>query len=102
MIVVLFVTAFMQEKMGNFTINLNRLELYRKGISIAENGDFEGATAKLVADTVADATNISIADLPEDIDEVSGSHNGKNYMAYTYYIRNAGKEDLGYNAKITL
>ena len=35
-------------------------------------------------------------------DEVSGSHNGKNYMAYTYYIRNAGKEDLGYNAKITL
>lgn len=101
-IVVLFVTAFMQEKMGNFTINLNRLELYRKGISIAENGDFEGATAKLVADTVADATNISIDDLPEDIDEVSGSHNGKNYMAYTYYIRNAGKEDLGYNAKITL
>lgn len=101
-IVVLFVTAFMQEKMGNFTINLNRLELYRKGISIAENGDFEGATAKLVADTVADATNISIDDLPEDIDEVSGSHNGKNYMAYTYYIRNAGKEDLSYNAKITL
>ena len=88
--------------MGNFTINLNRLELYRKGISIAENGDFEGATAKLVADTVADATNISIDDLPENIDEVSGSHNGKNYMAYTYYIRNAGKEDLGYNAKITL
>ena len=102
LVCILFITAFMQEKMGNFTSNLNRLELYRKGISIAENGDFEGATAKLVADTVADATNISIDDLPEDIDEVSGSHNGKNYMAYTYYIRNAGKEDLGYNAKITL
>ena len=26
---ILFITAFMQEKMGNFTINLNRLELYR-------------------------------------------------------------------------
>jgi len=102
LIAILFIAAFMQEKMGNFTINLNRLELYRKGISIAETGDFEGATAKLVADTVADATNISIDDLPEDIDEVSGSHNGRNYMAYTYYIRNAGKEDLGYNAKITL
>lgn len=102
LVAVLFIAAFMQEKMGNFTINLNRLELYRKGISIAETGDFKGATAKLVADTVADATNISIDDLPEDIDDISGSHNGKNYMAYTYYIRNAGKEDLGYNAKVTL
>ena len=27
---------------------------------------------------------------------------GKNYMAYTYYLRNAGKEDLGYIARITL
>ena len=98
----LFIVAFMQEKMGNFTINLNRLELYRKGISIDESGDFENATAKLVADTVQDATNISINDLPEDIDQIEGSHNGKNYMAYTYYIRNAGKEDLGYIARVTM
>ena len=30
LIAFLFILAFMQEKMGNFTINLNRLELYRK------------------------------------------------------------------------
>ena len=30
---ILFIAAFAQEKMGNFTINLNRLELYRKGIT---------------------------------------------------------------------
>ena len=101
-VAVLFIFAFMQEKMGNFTINLNRLELYRKGISIADNGDFDGATARLTASTVEDATNISIDDLPEDIDDLDGSHNGKNYMAYTYYVRNAGKEDLGYKASITL
>ncbi len=35
LVAILFITAFMQEKMGNFTINLNRLELYRKGISIS-------------------------------------------------------------------
>lgn len=99
----LFIVAFMQEKMGNFTINLNRLELYRKGISIADNGDFDGATARLKAETVKDATNISIDDLPSNLDdEGGGNHNGKNYMAYTYYVRNAGKEDLGYIARITL
>lgn len=102
LVAILFITAFMQEKMGNFTINLNRLELYRKGISIAETGDFEKATARLKASTVQDATNISIEDLPDNLDEVEGDHNGKNYMAYTYYVRNAGKEDLGYKARITL
>ena len=83
-VAVLFIAAFAQEKMGNFTINLNRLELYRKGISIADNGDFDGATARLVANTVQDATNISIDDIPTDVDGVDGGHNGKNYMAYTY------------------
>ena len=99
---ILFITAFMQEKRGNFTINLDRLELYRKGISIADNGNFEKATARLKAANVEDATNISIDDLPDNLDEEEGTQNGKNYMAYTYYVRNAGKEDLGYIASITL
>lgn len=99
---ILFIAAFMQEKMGNFTINLNRLELFRKGISIADNAQFENATARLTASTVQDATNMSIEDLPMDLDEIDGDHNGQNYMAYTYYVRNAGKEDVGYEASITL
>lgn len=103
LVVLLFIAAFAQEKMGNFTINLDRLELYRRGISIADNGDFDNATARLQAAMVKDATNISIDDLPKDLDSAKdGSHNGKNYMAYTYYVRNAGKEDLSYIARITL
>ena len=103
LVAVLFIAAFMQEKMGNFTINLDRLELYRRGISIADNGNFDDATARLTAATVKDATNISIDDLPDDLDsDKGGNHNGKNYMAYTYYVRNAGKEDLSYVARITL
>lgn len=101
-VAVLFIIAFMQEKMGNFTINLNRLELYRKGIAISDDGDFTDPTARLTASNVQDATNITLEDLPRDIDEIDGAHNGKNYMAYTYYVRNAGKEDMGYNAKIVL
>ena len=99
---IVFFLAFMQEKMGNFTINLNRLEMYRKGISIASDGDFTDPTAKLVAGSLEDATNISVEDLPENLDQIDGSHNGKNYVAYTYYLRNAGKEDVGYRASIKL
>ena len=101
-VAVLFIIAFMQEKMGNFTINLNRLELYRKGIAISADGDFTDPTARLSADTVQDATNITLEDLPDNLDDIDGDHNGRNYMAYTYYVRNAGKEDVDYNATVTL
>lgn len=101
-VAVLFITAFFQEKMGNFTINLNRLELYRKGISISADAAFTNPTARLSAAAVQDATNIAISDLPANLDHVDGDHNGRNYMAYTYYVRNAGKEDVGYVATVTL
>lgn len=97
---VLFALSFMQENMGNFTINLNRLELFRRGVAIADNGDFNNATARLAADAVDNGTNIAADDLPDNLDDIDGSHNGKNYVAYTFYIRNAGKTDLGYSAKL--
>ena len=97
---VLFGVSFMQENMGNFTINLNRLELFRRGIAIADNSQFEGATARLAAEAVSYGTNIAAEDLPDNLDEIDGSHNGKSYVAYTFYIRNAGKEDLGYDGKV--
>ena len=79
---VLFALSFMQENMGNFTINFNN------------------ATARLAADALDNGTNIAAEDLPDNLDDIDGSHNGKNYVAYTFYIRNAGKTDLGYSAKL--
>lgn len=102
LILVLFILAFSQEKMGNFTINLNRLEMYRRGVSISADGDFTDPTARLEAGVLQDATNMTIDDLPEDIDEIEGNHNGRNYVAYTYYVRNAGKEKLVYQATVNL
>lgn len=98
----LFIAAFSQEKMGNFTINLNRLEMFRKGIAIDSDPYFSKPTARLIAETVEDATNISADEIPADVDDIDGSHNGENYMAYTYYVRNAGKEDVSYIATVTL
>lgn len=99
---IIFILAFSQEKMGNFTINLNRLELYRRGISIASDGNFTEPTAMLTAGSLQDASNTTLEDLPEDLDEIDGDHNGRNYVAYTYYVRNAGKETLKYKATVDL
>ena len=41
--------------------------------------------------------NISIDWLPQNIDnEANGSHNGENYIAYTFYIANNGEEIINY------
>ncbi len=98
----LFAFAFMQENMGNFTINLNRLELFRYGVAIADEPNFSDATARLQAEVVSDGTNIAAEDLPDNLNDVDGSHNGKNYVAYTFYIRNAGKVDLNYAATVKI
>ncbi len=102
LVAVLFLMSFLQEKMGNFTINLDRLELYRKGISMSADPEFSSPTARLVASPVEDATNITFTDIPTNVDQLDGDHNGINYMAYTYYVRNAGKEDVDYSASIVL
>ena len=98
----LFAFAFMQENMGNFTINLNRLELFRYGVAIADEPNFGDATARLQAEVVSNGTNIAAEDLPDNLNDVDGSHNGKNYVAYTFYIRNGGKVDLNYSAKVKI
>jgi hypothetical protein len=102
LVAIIFIMAFFQERAGNFTINLDRLELYRKGISISADGNFTVPTARLTARVVEDATNITITDLPANLDDIDGDHNGLNYMAYTYYVRNAGKEDVSYIARLQI
>lgn len=102
LVAILFITAFMQEKMGNFTINLNRLELYRKGISISETGDFKDATARLTASAVQDATNISIEDLPDNLDEEEGDITARTTWRTPITCETQARRIFGYKARITL
>ena len=68
----------------------------KKGISISEkdpaslsDGEESGATFKLSANMVNEVTNITYDWLPATLDlEANGSHNGRNYLAYTFYLTN--------------
>ncbi len=63
------------------------------------------------ATAVEDMNNITEEWLPEDIDSAnhSGSHNGDadkdgriDYIAYTFYLKNTGREDADYNVSIDI
>ena len=82
---------------GRFTVTLDRNLSNRKNIFLSEDGKLKSKTRKLSADTIDYMDNISIKWLPENLDkEATGAHNGDNYIAYTFYIVNAGKEKVHY------
>ena len=82
---------------GRFTITLDSNKTLESGIAIYESLDDTRAKRKLEADAIMFMDNISWKWLPETIDtEAEGSHNGDNYIAYTFYVENQGKLVLNY------
>ena len=60
-------------------------------ISLSETADFDTPKAVLDAGGLEGMTNISVNWLPPGLDAVDGSHNGEHYIAYTFYVKNAGE-----------
>lgn len=82
---------------GRFTVTLDKNLSNRKNIYINENIDYKAKIRRLAADTIDYMDNISVDWLPANIDdERNGSHNGENYVAYTFYVLNAGEETVNY------
>ena len=58
---------------------------------------------KLEAEKVDFFTNIAQSWLPENIDnEAEGSHNGTNYIAYTFYVENKSDNTMNYYYEVIL
>lgn len=84
-------------KGGKFTISLDTRLARENEIVIYENHILPEETIKLSAKDLEFMDNISIDWLPNNIDnEKDGSHNGENYIAYTFYIKNKGTQTVNY------
>ena len=81
---------------GRFTVSLDKNLSNRKNIYLSEDGKLENKTTKLSADTIDYMDNISVDWLPGNLNDGTGSHNGDNYIAYSFYLINAGKEKVHY------
>ena len=91
---------------GRFTVSIIPSEY---GIQLADNEEFKGPKMTLSAAPVEEMNNITknwilnkngelgedeaVYDSFSDLASHWGEHNGKNYLAYTFGVRNAGKDD---------
>jgi len=76
---------------GDFTIIMDPKLSRDKGIIMYEDPATKINRMILTAPRPDTVDNISINWLPSNIDnEANGSHNGDNYLAYTFYVENLG------------
>ncbi len=91
----LFLLSTISEEKGSFTINLTG-DMLRAGFVLSDVAEFEKGVSRLFSTKVKQVNNITIEDIDPDVDEIDGPHNGDNYVAYTFYIRNDGEENSSY------
>ena len=81
----------------NFTVTLDSEYGRESGLVIYEEPENKYTRTFLRSKDIDFFTDISVNWLPENIDnEGNGSHNGKNYIAYTFYAENMGQDTINY------
>lgn len=94
LLVIIYIVAALYSKFGSFTVSVNKYDATRYSLSLSETPQFDTQITRLNAKTAEDITNISVNDLPGDLDSINGQHNGKNHLAYTFYLRNVGQDTV--------
>ena len=96
-------------KSGSFIVSIQDDIDDEYAISLSETPDFSVASTVLKGKPVDGMDNITYEWIGEDyngdvngVDQVDGSHNGVNYVAYTFYVMSVGKKACTYDAVINI
>lgn len=82
---------------GDFVITLDPNLALKSGLKMFDEEELKHDRLKFYAKGLEFMDNISINWLPKDIDNhKGGSHNGENYIAYTFYLENNGDKPADY------
>ena len=96
-----FLWSYLTDLAGSFTINLTA-DMFKAGFVLYDNHEFENPQSRLRSERVKKVNNITLEDIPADIDSGIGQHNGDHYVAYTWYIRNEGDTTNDYVYTLTM
>ncbi len=103
-LIILWIISWLLTTIGDLVISVES-GAAKEGIIISEalneDGSAKDPVLQLSAQNVTEVTNITYDWLPTTLDtEADGEHNGQNYLAYTFYLTNAGKETLDYESTL--
>jgi hypothetical protein len=88
---------------GNFSITLDKNLYFDKGLIVYDDSNYKVYRTDLYAEAPETFDNIYYKWLPDDLhNHEGGSHNGKNYLAYTFYIENTGEQTSDYWTELVI
>ena len=96
LIIIYFILRIVYET-GDFTISLDPNFAQKQGLIMYERKEEKEDRRVLKATKLEFMDNISVKWLPDNLDSLGeGSHNGDNYLAYTFYLENKGSDTINY------
>lgn len=88
---------------ASFSITLDKNLYFDKGLIIYDDSTYKVYRSDLYAESPTSFDNVYYKWLPDDIDERGpGSHNGDNYLAYTFYVENQSEEVSDYWSEVII
>lgn len=89
--IILYVVSALYSNSGSFTVSIDKTEMTKYGLSLSESREMTHLTSQLNAKISEGIINMASEELPPNLDEIDGAHNGENYIAYTFYLQNRGE-----------
>ena len=99
---ILYMVAALYKRTGSFTVSIDKYEMTKYGLTLSESPDMTHNNSHLNARIDEEITNIAGESIPLNVDSINGAHNGANYIAYTFYLQNAGEVEVSYDYQVTL
>lgn len=100
-LLILWLLSLVLTQWGDLVISTDR-NLREQGLVMSTDSKFKTTAIELSAPQVKEVTNITYKWLPTDLDKHNGSHNGRNYLAYTFYLKNGGVKTLDYEGTMNI
>ena len=87
-------------ELGDFTVSLDPQLQEKSGLVMYEKLSEKQNKKILKAEKLEYMDNICVKWLPENLTDAEGSHNGENYLAYTFYLETQGVDPINYWYKV--
>lgn len=94
--------AALYKRTGSFTVSIDKYEMTKYGLTLSESRDMSHNNSHLNAKIDEKITNIAGETIPKNVDNIDGAHNGANYVAYTFYLQNAGEFEVSYDYQVAI
>ena len=98
----IYVVSILYKRSGTLTISLDKYEMTQFGLSLSESREMTHMTSHLNAKISEKMTNISEKSISPNVGMIDGEHNGRDYIAYTFYLQNAGEVPVSYEYSVVM